>query len=167
MSNKIGLIAISVVVVSCISLYSQSTISCDNTLNTSAKNYETCKKTLFDEVNKTLIPLIKERDALKKELDTLTNLLKNFDAEKEKLTKSIAKLKNDIKTKGCINCNSPATTSSPTPTTTTSGSSSGNKCVVGNHPSCKLPNICQLCSGLTDHASGKSLCDVCGCNCNK
>lgn len=166
MSRKMLILA-GVVILGCTVLYSQSTAGCDNTLNTVARNYENCKKTLFDSVSKTLLPLIQQREALKKELDALNNLLKNFDAEKDKLTKSIAELQNKIKEKGCVNCGETPPVAVPQNTTQHGGTPGGSSCKVGDHPSCKLENICQRCAGLIDHASGKSLCEVCGCHCKK
>ncbi len=163
MRRRISLVVFVGIFVGCIALYSQSTVACDNTLNNIARNYESCKKTVFDEVFKTLSPLIKLRDALKKEFEALTNLLKNYEAEKEKLLKSIEQLKKEIESKGCVNCK--VTTPPTTTTTSGTGGGGGKSCTPGNHPSCRLPNICERCSGLIEHSTGKSLCEVCGCHC--
>lgn len=162
-----------------IGLYSQSSVACDNTLNTVARNYNACKTGLQRDVAQTLLPLIAKRDALKKRVDELTALLANYEREKDRLTKSIEALRKEVKEKGCINCIphvNPIVVDDPRGHSGGSGNQSNNRGGGNNNsstcgkdkdkePSCRLPNICGICSGLIHQSSGKPLCEVCGCNC--
>ncbi len=152
--------------------YCQSSVACDNALNTVARNYNACKTGLKQDVVAKLLPLIAKRDALKKQLDELTALLANFDKKKEELTKSIEALQKEIQAKGCINCPSLAidnnnTNNNTNNNNTNAAGASSSSCGQDKdkEPSCKLPNICSLCSGLIHQKSGKPLCEICGCNC--
>lgn len=161
----IAVVAVAITICISIEIYTQSSVACSNTLNTISRNYDACKKALQNEVSKTLLPLITKANALKKKLQEMTTLLANFDKEKEKLTKSIEELKKQAQAKGCINC--PINTTPVENHNNNNNSGGSNTCGKDKdkESSCRLPNICSICSGLIHQASGKSLCEVCGCNC--
>jgi cell shape-determining protein MreC len=165
MGKKLIIAVIAVAVLGSVSIYSQSSSYCENQANNAKTAYEGCVKSLLDDVTKVLLPLLAQKKSLEDRKKQLEDMLKNHETVKANLTKSIEDLTAQIKTKGCTNCSelinsSGSTTSNNNNTSNTGSNSSGTLTKPG---SCKLPNICTVCSSLIDQSSGKNLCEVCGC----
>jgi seryl-tRNA synthetase len=161
MSKKIGIGVMSFLFVGSVLILSQASVNCGGQLQQLANQYNSCKSELSKEVSSKLLPLIAQRDALKKEVEGLKELKDKYADKKKEITDRINALVEQIKQKQCVNCT--VTTQAAAPTTGGGNTSVTTTTTAQAHPSCRLPNICSVCQSLVDQATGKSLCEVCGC----
>jgi hypothetical protein len=156
MSKKIGIWVMSFLFLGSVLILSQASVNCGGQLQQLANQYNSCKSELSEKVSSKLLPLIAQRDALKKEVEGLRELKDKYADKKKEITDRINALVEQIKQKQCVNC-------TVTPTTGGDNTSVTTTTTAQAHPSCRLPNICSVCQSLVDQATGKSLCEVCRC----